>query len=148
MMVITRRSGERIIIGNGDVIIRLIERHGNFARLGIIVTNEAPIAHVRNAQPSINLSPAFKASSKKNGESLQQLLDKKNPGYQIFELSINEWIKIGGNIGIKISELRGQQARIAIEAPRSISIQREENFRANKKTEQTQPINEGPGGVD
>lgn len=41
---------------------------------------------------------------------------------------LNESIMVGNNVEIKILEIKGDQVRIGIEAPRSISVHRKEVF--------------------
>jgi len=39
---------------------------------------------------------------------------------------IGEEIIIGGNIRVKVADIRGSRVRLAIEAPRELSVQRQE----------------------
>jgi len=39
---------------------------------------------------------------------------------------IGEEIIIGGNIRVKVADIRGSRVRLAIEAPREMSVQRQE----------------------
>jgi len=43
MLVLTRSIGERLIIGNGDVYLRVLEVRGNQVRLGIDAPRHIPV---------------------------------------------------------------------------------------------------------
>jgi carbon storage regulator len=54
----------------------------------------------------------------------------------ILTRKINETIVIGDNIGVTILDIRGGQVRIGVEAPKNISVHREEVYeRILKETE-------------
>ena len=53
MLVLSRRSGERIVIGD-DVVITVLETSGNNTRLGIDAPDEVPIR--RSELPSCDFS--------------------------------------------------------------------------------------------
>ena len=46
---------------------------------------------------------------------------------------IGEEIIIGGNIRVKVADIRGSRVRLAIEAPRELSVQRQEIAAALKE---------------
>ncbi|QDT54847.1 hypothetical protein Pan44_28850 [Caulifigura coniformis] len=48
---------------------------------------------------------------------------------------IGEEIIIGGNIRVKVADIRGSRVRLAIEAPRDLSVQRQEIAAALKEEE-------------
>ena len=56
-----------------------------------------------------------------------------------------EGIRIGDNISLKIIEIRGNQVRIGIDAPRDLSVHREEIYvliqEQNKAAAQSSPQN-------
>ena len=51
----------------------------------------------------------------------------------ILSRKIDEQIKIGDNITLTIIEVRGDQVKIGIEAPKSVKVFREEVFNAIQK---------------
>lgn len=51
----------------------------------------------------------------------------------ILSRKIDEQIKIGDNITITIIEVRGDQVKVGIEAPKSVKVFREEVFKAIQK---------------
>jgi carbon storage regulator len=51
----------------------------------------------------------------------------------ILSRKIDEQIKIGDNITITIIEVRGDQVKIGVEAPKSVKVFREEVFNAIQK---------------
>jgi carbon storage regulator len=51
----------------------------------------------------------------------------------ILSRKIDEQIKIGDNITITIIEVRGEQVKIGVEAPKSVKVFREEVFNAIQK---------------
>ncbi len=55
---------------------------------------------------------------------------------------VNQSIVIGGDIEIVVLEVRGEQVRLGIRAPRDVAVHRKEIF------EQIQEENEAASGVD
>ncbi|MBP3709462.1 MAG: carbon storage regulator CsrA [Treponema sp.] len=51
----------------------------------------------------------------------------------ILSRKVDEQIKIGDNITITIIEVRGEQVKIGVEAPKSVKVFREEVFKAIQK---------------
>ena len=51
----------------------------------------------------------------------------------ILSRKVDEQIKIGDNITITIIEVRGDQVKVGIEAPKSVKVFREEVFKAIQK---------------
>jgi carbon storage regulator (csrA) len=62
----------------------------------------------------------------------------------ILSRKIDEQIKIGDNITITIIEVRGDQVKIGVEAPKSVKVFREEVFKAIQKENKAAAV----GGAD
>ena len=63
----------------------------------------------------------------------------------------DEKIMIGENISIMVVEIRGDKVRLGIEAPRDVSVHRQEVFEAIKRREQngeTEPAVEAAQDVE
>jgi carbon storage regulator CsrA len=56
MLVITRREGEQITIGDRDVVITIVRVHGKRVRVGITAPKEIRVAR-HKAVPATAISP-------------------------------------------------------------------------------------------
>ena len=60
----------------------------------------------------------------------------------------DEKIVIGDNITVMVIEIRGDKVRLGIEAPREVSVHREEVWEAIKREQQQQERNENNVQLD
>jgi carbon storage regulator len=62
----------------------------------------------------------------------------------ILSRKINEKIMIGGDISVSVIEIRGDQVRLGVEAPKAVKVFRQEVFDAivaeNKAAAESKPI--------
>lgn len=111
LLVLARRQGQKIMIGN-DIIIELEGIRGNIAELAIHAPGNIPI---------------FKTEILK-GRNIQDMPFEPIPGIRSLRLEgkKDEEIQIGPDIKVVILEKRKTSIRIGIEAPRDITVHREE----------------------
>lgn len=71
MLVLTRKVNEEIIIGEGTVVIKVVEVRGDKVRIGVTCDKDIPI-HRAEVQEAIDLKRAAKLAA-------ERVRNRKNP---------------------------------------------------------------------
>lgn len=112
MLVLSRCRQESVIIGDRAVTIEVLDVRGRIVRLGITAPNfgvlrgEKAVGDER-PQPRIG-----------------------GGGFLVLSRKKEEWILIGDNFKIVVSDIRGDKVRLGIEAPDEVPVHRNEVFEA------------------
>ncbi len=146
MLVLPRGKNERVIIGD-DIAVGVIEVRRDEVQLGIDAPNEltvypqpdfettAPgtiplfsslwrrIASYVRGKPAADTSAPLPSSSTSNA-------------HLVISRKKDEMLTIGDRITVMVIEIRGDKVRLGIEAPKEVTVHREEVYRAIRREQE------------
>ncbi len=117
MLVLSRKRDEKIVIGAGQIVLTIIEVRRDKVRIGIWAPQ---FGVVRSEVLEDGMRPGPPPPS--DGTGLLVLSRKKD-----------EKILIGDNVDIMVVDIQGDKVRLGIEAPRDVTVHREEVYIAIQK---------------
>lgn len=125
MLVLTRQRDQSIMIGD-DIEIKVVSIGGCDVRLGITAPTKIAV-HRKEVYDRIKAGkpPAAK-------DDFNQADSKKSGGMLVLTRELDETVMIGGDISIKITDIRDNKVRLGISAPQKISVHRKEVYDAIK----------------
>lgn len=126
MLVLNRKLGERIVLGDGMVIIEVAEFRGDKVRLGIY----API------EISVHRKEVYDAIQRENGRlptptvppNWTSLQEPDNKGHLVLTRHRDKIIVIGDDITVKVVAIQDSIVKLGITAPDTISVHRQEVY--------------------
>lgn len=116
MIVMSRQENESIII-NDDILVTVASVHGGNVRISI----DAPLE-----------IPLYEQKCQDGEYQRGNLLERHTQGI-IVTRKRDEGIFIGEHIIVTVVDVRGDKARLGIQAPKEIPIHRQEVYEAIKK---------------
>jgi carbon storage regulator CsrA len=114
MLILTRRPGEALLIGD-SIEVNVLAIHHHLVRIEVVT--DAAMLVQRGEVGHLDLDPATM-------DGLLITEDGHTRRSSLITRSVQQSIRVGDDIELQLIEVKGQQARIGVQAPRGVVILR------------------------
>lgn len=123
MLIISRKRDEKVVIGD-RIWLMIVDIRGDQAQIGVHAPRDVPVHRWEVYQDILSGVPQPAVQQ----PSLSRLTDRQTKGLLILSRKYNEKIMIGDDISIMVTDIRGDQVSLGIDAPREVPVDREEVY--------------------
>ena len=124
-LVLTRRLGESIMIGNA-VEVQIVTLKTGSVRIKIVAPRSIAV-HRREVFDAIQANPPVVEAAPSRTETVIERSNEK-PGGLVLTRSVEESIMIGDEVEIKVVEVRPSTVKLRVSAPKTVAVHRREVF--------------------